>query len=126
MNSETVLISGAGIAGPTLAFWLARAGFRPTLIECAPALRTSGYVIDFWGLGYDIAERMGLRDEINRAGYHIREMRIIDDNGDRITGLGTKVFKELTGGRFVTLGRGDLSRLLFEKVTGTTDQWQAC
>ena len=56
MNSETVLISGAGIAGPTLAFWLARAGFKPTLIECAPALRTSGYVIDFWGLGYDIAE----------------------------------------------------------------------
>ena len=121
MSYKTVLISGAGIAGSTLAFWLARAGFKPTLIECAPALRTSGYVIDFWGLGYDIAERMGLIDEINRAGYHIREMRIVDDNGDRITGLGTRVFKELTGGRFVTLGRGDLSRLLFEKVTGTTE-----
>jgi 2-polyprenyl-6-methoxyphenol hydroxylase-like FAD-dependent oxidoreductase len=65
----TVLISGAGIAGPTLAFWLARAGFKPTLIECAPALRSSGYVIDFWALGYDIAERMGLTDEINRVGY---------------------------------------------------------
>ena len=60
MNSKTVLISGAGIAGPTLAFWLKAAGFKPTLIERAPALRTGGYVIDFWGLGYDIAERMGL------------------------------------------------------------------
>src|SRR6516164_910484 len=121
MNSKTVLISGAGIAGPTLAFWLARAGFKPTLIEYAPALRTSGYVIDFWGLGYDITDQMGLADDFNRVGYHIREMRIVDDNGDRITGLGTKVFKELTGGRFVTLGRGDLSRFLFEKVTGTTE-----
>ena len=54
---KTILISGAGIAGPTLAFWLKAAGFEPTLIERAPALRTGGYVIDFWGLGYDIAER---------------------------------------------------------------------
>ena len=121
MNSKTVLISGAGIAGPTLAFWLARAGFRSTLIESAPALRTSGYVIDFWGLGYDIAERMGLSDEVNHVGYHIREMRIVDDNGNRIAGLGTRVFRELTGGRFVTLGRSDLSRLLFEKIRGTTE-----
>ena len=120
-RNKTVLISGVGIAGPTLAFWLGYAGFEPTLIECAPALRTSGYVIDFWGPGYDIAERMGLSDEINRVGYHIREMCIVDDNGDRIAGFGTRVFKELTGGRFVTLGRSDLSRLLFEKVRGTTE-----
>jgi 2-polyprenyl-6-methoxyphenol hydroxylase-like FAD-dependent oxidoreductase len=78
---------------------------QTTLIECAPALRTSGYVIDFWGLGYDIAERMGLSDEINHVGYHIREMRIVDDSGDRLARFGTRVFKELTGGRFVTLGR---------------------
>jgi 2-polyprenyl-6-methoxyphenol hydroxylase-like FAD-dependent oxidoreductase len=121
MTYKAVLISGAGIAGPTLAFWLGHAGFEPTLIECAPALRTSGYVIDFWGLGYDIAERMGLANEINRVGYHIREMRVVNDNGDRITGLGTRVFRELTGGRFVTLGRSDLSRLLFDKVRGTTE-----
>src|SRR3974390_2529095 len=105
MASNTVLISGAGIAGPTLAFWLTRAGFRPTLVEHAPTLRASGYVVDFWGLGYDIAERMGLADDVNHVGYHIREMLIVDDNGNRIAGLGTRVFRELTGGRFVTLGR---------------------
>jgi 2-polyprenyl-6-methoxyphenol hydroxylase-like FAD-dependent oxidoreductase len=55
-----VLISEAGIAGPALAFWLRKYGFTPTLVERAPALRTGGYVIDFWGLGYDIAEKMGL------------------------------------------------------------------
>ena len=121
MQNKSVLISGIGIAGPTLAFWLKAAGFEPTLIERAPALRTGGYVIDFWGLGYDIAERMGLAGDINRIGYHVREMRIVDDRGKRVTGFGTKVFDELTGGRYVTLGRSDLSRLLFEKIKGTTE-----
>lgn len=110
------MISGAGIAGPTLAYWLKRAGFQPTLVERAPALRGGGYVIDFWGLGYDIAEKMGLIDELNRIGYHIREMRIVDNAGRRITGFGTAVFEELTGGRFVTLARSDLSRVLYEAV----------
>ena len=111
-----VLIAGVGIAGPTLAFWLKAAGFNPTLIERAPALRAGGYVIDFWGLGYDIAERMGLARDINRIGYHVRELRIVDARGKRIAGFGTRVFNELTGGRYVTLGRSDLSRLLFEKI----------
>ena len=96
MSSDTVLISGAGIAGPTLAFWLRRGGFEPTLLECAPGLRSGGYVIDFWGPGYDIAERMGLIDAIERVGYRIREMRIVDESGRRIAGFGTRVFSELT------------------------------
>jgi len=113
---NTVLISGAGIAGPTLGFWLKAAGFEPTLIERAPALRSGGYVIDFWGLGYDIAERMGLIAEINRVGYKVRELRIVNDRGRRAAGFGTRLFTELTGGRYVTLPRSELSRLLFEKV----------
>lgn len=121
MSNRTVLISGAGIAGPTLAFWLQAAGFEPTLIEQAPALRSGGYVVDFWGLGFDIAERMGLADDINRVGYHLREMRIVAGRGERVSGFGTNVFRGLTGGRFVTLGRSDLSRLLFEKIKGTAE-----
>jgi len=121
MKNKTVLISGAGIAGPTLAFWLNAAGFEPTVVELAPVLRASGYVIDFWGLGYEIAQRMGLASDLDRVGYHMREMRIVDDRGRRVTGFATRVFGELTGGRFVTLGRSDLSRLLFEKIKGTTE-----
>jgi 2-polyprenyl-6-methoxyphenol hydroxylase-like FAD-dependent oxidoreductase len=116
MKTGTVLISGAGIAGPTLAFWLKAAGFEPTLIEHAPELRTGGYVIDFWGLGYDIAERMGLLPKIDRVGYRIREMRIVNGSGERISGFGTRTLNDLTGGRFVTLARSDLSRLLFETI----------
>lgn len=118
---KTVLISGAGIGGPTLAYWLKAAGLEPTLVEVAPAPRSGGFVIDFWGVGYDIAERMGLTPEIERIGYHIREMRIVDGNGERIAGFGTRVFRELTGGRFVTLGRSDLSRLLIDKIKDATE-----
>ena len=118
---RSALISGAGIAGPTLAYWLKTAGFEPTLVEQAPALRGGGYVIDFWGLGYDLAERMGLLGEINHIGYHVREMRIVNEGGRPVAGFGTEVFSELTGGRYVTLQRSDLSRLLFEKLNGQVE-----
>ena len=121
MSNRTVLISGAGIAGPTLAFWLKAGGFEPTLIEYSPRLRTGGYVIDFWGLGYDIAEYMGLRNDIERVGYHLQEVRVVDDRDKRVAGFGADVFRELTNGRYVTLGRSELSHLLFEKVTGTSE-----
>ena len=121
MRNKAVLISGAGIAGPTLAFWLNACGFRPVLVERAPALRAGGYVIDFWGLGYDIAERMGLKQEVERVGYHARELRVVNDQGERVAGFGTSVFRELTHGRYVTLGRSELSKLLFEKIRGTTE-----
>ena len=121
MRAKSVLISGAGIAGPTLAFWLNAAGFKTTIVERAPGLRAGGYVIDFWGLGYDIAERMGLASELRRVGYSMREMRIVDARGERVAGFGTRVFRELTGGRFMTLARSDLARLLFETVKGETE-----
>ena len=121
MKNKTVLISGVGIAGPTLAFWLKAGGYEPTLIERAPQLRAGGYVIDFWGLGYDIAERMGLKKDIERVGYHVKEMRIVDDRSKRVSGFDVDVFRELTNGRYVTLGRSELSRLLFDKAAGPSE-----
>ena len=55
-----VAINGMGIAGPTLAYWLRRWGHDPVLFERSPAVRSGGYLIDFWGLGYEIADRMGI------------------------------------------------------------------
>jgi len=118
---KSVLIAGAGIAGPTLAYWLKAAGFEPTLIERAPSLRKGGYAIDFWGLGYDIAERMDLIGQINSVGYHVRELRIVDDAGRRRAACGTRIFTDLTGGRYVTLQRSDLSRILFASVEGRVE-----
>jgi 2-polyprenyl-6-methoxyphenol hydroxylase-like FAD-dependent oxidoreductase len=116
MQTNTILVCGAGIAGPTLAFWLKRAGFAPTVVERAPALRSSGYVIDFWGIGYDIAEKMGLLPGLLGKGYHVKELRIVDSRGRRVSGFGTKVFDDLTDGRFVSIKRSDLSQLIFSTI----------
>ena len=75
-----VLIVGAGIAGPTLAYWLLRAGHEVTLVERAPQLRPGGYLIDFWGAGFDVAERMGIVPELRRRGYLLTG-RAVDRTG---------------------------------------------
>lgn len=107
-----ILISGAGIAGPTLAWWLLRYGFTPTLVESSPTLKTGGYVIDFWGAGFDVAERMNLLPEVLRAGYTIEEVRAVDDLGNRTAGASAKGFARMTEGRFVSLPRGNLASIL--------------
>ncbi|MGA9544653.1 MAG: FAD-binding domain [Candidatus Sulfotelmatobacter sp.] len=116
-----VLIVGAGIAGPTLAYWLAHHGFQPTIVEVARRLRTGGYVIDFWGAGFDIADRMGLLPEIRRKGYVFREVRIVDRSGKRVSGFPVDAFTRMTRGRYVSLPRGELAASIFETIEGKVE-----
>jgi len=116
MSGKKVLISGIGIAGPTLAYWLGRSGFEVTLVEAAPHLRTRGYVIDFWGTGYDVAERMGLVPALERAGYKVKELRLVNSEGKRVGGFDVDVFRRLTDGRYVSLPRGDLAALIYDLI----------
>lgn len=116
-----ILISGAGIAGPTLAYWLAHYGFEPTLVEVAPSLRTGGYVIDFWGAGYEIADRMGLLPEISRKGYKMREVRAVNRNGEKVAGFPAEAFFRMTDGRYVSLPRGELAASIFGALNGRVE-----
>lgn len=111
-----ILISGVGIAGPTLAYWLLRYGFEVTLVEKAPQLRTGGYVIDFWGAGFDVADRMGLVPEIRRGGYAVQEVRIVNRDGKRISGFSAASFIRTTQGRYASIARSDLAAIIFEKL----------
>jgi 2-polyprenyl-6-methoxyphenol hydroxylase-like FAD-dependent oxidoreductase len=111
-----VLISGAGIAGPTLAYWLAHYGFTPTIIEASPRLRIDGYLIDFWGAGFDVAERMGLLPEISSHGYAIREVKVIGRSGRRVAGFPAEAFSRITRGRFASIPRGALAASIFSKI----------
>lgn len=113
---RSVLISGAGIAGPTLAYWLLAHGFQPTLVERAPRLRTGGYVVDFWGKGFDLAERMGLGDDLQRLGYRVEEVRLVDGKGRRVGGFRTDVLRSILDDRFISVRRSDLSRLIYRKI----------
>src|ERR1044071_8408354 len=73
-SNVDVLISGAGIAGPTLVWWLARRGVRPVIVERAPALRSGGHAIDIRGVAIDVVEQMGLLAEIQAARTHLHTL----------------------------------------------------
>ena len=111
-----IAISGAGVAGPALAFWLHRVGHEPTLIEHAPRFRSGGYVIDFWGVGYDVADRMGLIGPIHSAGYDVKEVRLVNARGNRTGGFSVDIFRHLTRGRYTSLARGDLAKVIYDCV----------
>jgi 2-polyprenyl-6-methoxyphenol hydroxylase-like FAD-dependent oxidoreductase len=108
-----ILISGAGIGGPCLAYWLQRYGFCPTIVERAPALRTGGYIIDFWGAGFEVASRMGLAPEVLESGYKVQELRLVDRTGRRVGGFPVDVFDRITDGRYTSLPRSALARCLY-------------
>ena len=81
-----ILVSGASVAGPALAWWLRRYGFEPTVVERAPAPRDGGQAIDLRGAGREVAERMGIMSDIRRAHTGTCGMSLVDDAGGRLAG----------------------------------------
>jgi 2-polyprenyl-6-methoxyphenol hydroxylase-like FAD-dependent oxidoreductase len=116
-----ILISGAGIAGPTLAYWLLRHGFEPTLVERASQLRTGGYAVDFWGVGYDVAEWMGIIPELRAAGYDVKELRMVGPDGRRISGFPVQVLRRILKGRYLTVGRSLLASAIHGALGGRVE-----
>ncbi len=104
-----VAINGMGIAGPTLAYWLRRSGHDPVLFEKAPAVRSGGYLIDFWGLGYDIAERMGVISMLREHSYQMGGLRMVDRNGREEAHMDLEPLYEAHRGRFISVPRADLA-----------------
>ncbi len=111
-----VAISGAGVAGTALAYWLHRTGHTPTLIEQAPAFRTGGYMIDFWGVGYRVAKKMGIEDQLLDAGYEIQQLRSVDSDGKVKAELPVEAIRNLIGHDFTSLPRGDLAATVYRTV----------
>lgn len=112
---RTVLISGASIAGPALAYWLHRYGFAVTVVERAPAPRTGGYKVDIRGAAIEVAERMGILEDIQRASTDMRTGAYVNDDGKRIATLPADIFGARVG-RDDEIMRGDLARILHERT----------
>jgi 2-polyprenyl-6-methoxyphenol hydroxylase-like FAD-dependent oxidoreductase len=109
MNTKTILISGASIAGPSLAFWLSRHGFLPTVVERAPAIRPGGYAVDFRGASMQVLERMGILPEVQRVQTRTGATTIVDSTNRKVSSLPDG----FTSGE-VEILRGDLARILYE------------
>ena len=111
---------GAGIAGPTAAFWLNKAGHEVTLVEHSPELRSGGYLIDFWGAGFDVAEKMGIVPELRRCGYVMTEARAVKRNGRKLASFSPGVIMESVE-RYLSLARSDLSSVIYEALGGDVE-----
>lgn len=121
MTERTVLISGASIAGPTLAFWLRRHGLRPVVVERADGLRLGGQNVDVRGPGREVARRMGIEDEIRAATTGERGVRFVDR--DDVTKAAFPAGTSDSDGFTAELEvlRGDLARILYEQTRATTE-----
>lgn len=115
-----VLIVGAGIAGPTLAYWLHRSGHDVTIVEHSPELRNGGYLIDFWGAGFDVAEKMGIVPELRQRGYVMTEARAVNRDGKRVASFNPEVIVESVE-RYLSLARSDLSAVIYEALGGAVE-----
>jgi 2-polyprenyl-6-methoxyphenol hydroxylase-like FAD-dependent oxidoreductase len=104
-----VVICGVGIAGLTLANSLSALGGEVVLLERAPGPRSQGYMIDFFGPGYDAVEAMGLLPEIEDVAYHVEEASFVDEHGRRRAGVRPEQF---ASGPLLNLMRLDLERVL--------------
>jgi 2-polyprenyl-6-methoxyphenol hydroxylase-like FAD-dependent oxidoreductase len=112
-----VLISGASIAGPALAYWLGRFGFRPTIVEVAPSLRTGGSAVDFRGpVHLGVLSQMGVLPALRSVQTHGTAMRFVDADGKRLMEWPAG----LAGGD-LEVARGDLSRILCEAAGDHTE-----
>ena len=116
-----VLIVGAGIAGATLAYWLRRAGIEPTLVERAPRWRDGGYILDLWGAGFEVAERMGIVPRLMERGYRIAEVREVARSGRRIASVDPRRLIASAGGRYVRIARSDLAVIIRNAVAGEVE-----
>ncbi len=83
-RTTSVLISGAGIAGTALAYWLNRYGFRVTVVERAPSLRGGGQAVDVRGNALEVVDRMGLLAEVRARRTGLRGMSVVDGDGKEL------------------------------------------
>jgi 2-polyprenyl-6-methoxyphenol hydroxylase-like FAD-dependent oxidoreductase len=107
MNTSrpAVLISGGGIAGPALAYWLHRAGFVPTIVERAAQVRAGGHRIDLGPTGLDMLTRLGLADRIGRVSGPLPTPTLVLGRHDREV---TVPAQPHSVGRSASLRRGDI------------------
>jgi 2-polyprenyl-6-methoxyphenol hydroxylase-like FAD-dependent oxidoreductase len=116
MNRNRVLISGAGIAGLTLAIQLRQQGFEPLVIEQAKAPRTEGYMMDFFGTGWEVAERMGLIERLAAIKYPIDALAFVGTDGEPYVDVPVERIRDALGGKYIYLRRPDLERVLAERA----------
>lgn len=116
MQNKNILISGAGIAGPTLAYWLKRYGFNPTIVERAPRLRDGGQPIDVRGEAVQIAKDMGIWPKLQQEKTTLDEICFVNDQHQHASKVNVQRLRELfkLDRSWAEIARGSLVRVLYD------------
>ena len=109
-----VLISGAGIAGCTLAYWLSRNGHSVTVVERSSSLRSGGSPVDVRGPAANVAERMNIASGLREASIRVAGMTFLDLDGRRVARVDLEALRSLIAPKNIEIARGDLARILHE------------
>ncbi|MGW5867140.1 FAD-dependent monooxygenase [Streptomyces sp. NPDC055239] len=121
MTHRNVLIAGAGIAGPTLAYWLHRHGLSATVVERAPAVREGGQTVDLRGAGRTVARKMGLERTLQAHATREEGIRFVDRMGRVKAAFSSGSFGGQGPVAELEILRADLSRLLYEETQPYTE-----
>ena len=108
--NRNVLISGAGVAGTTLAYWLSRQGFRPTVVERSQGQRSSGNPVDVRGPALPVAEAMGVLPRLREVATFTTRLRLLMGDGRQVA----TVRMPATRGQDVEVPRADLAAVLLD------------
>lgn len=121
MTERSVLICGASIAGPALAFWLQKQGWRTVVVERAPELRPGGQNVDVRGAGREVIRRMGLEEAVRAATTGEVGVRFVDADDVTIAEFAAGTSDSDGPTAEVEILRGDLARLLYDQTRDTTE-----
>jgi 2-polyprenyl-6-methoxyphenol hydroxylase-like FAD-dependent oxidoreductase len=122
VEGPRVLISGASVAGPVLAYWLHRFGFRPTVIERVAALRVGGggHAVDLFGPVVELMDWMGVLPEVEQARTQTEVITLVRP-GARPVEVPAEMLSEGVSERHIEIMRGDLAKILYEAARGQVD-----
>lgn len=116
-----VLISGGGIAGLTLAYWLQRYGMAPVVVEQAAGLRRDGYGIDFFGTGYEVAARMGLIERLRERQLPLDAITYVNRVGKPVATLPIALMRSVMDGKYLGLMHSTLEEALYDALAGRVE-----
>jgi len=116
-----VLISGGGIAGLTLAYWLHEYGITSIIIEQAAGVSHDGYGLDFYGTGYDVAERMGLLEKLRERQLPFDNVAYVNDTGKMVICINNALMQKIMHQRYMALMRWMLEDVLHDALPSTVE-----
>ncbi|KAI9653528.1 MAG: hypothetical protein M1821_007036 [Bathelium mastoideum] len=116
MSNLRILISGASIAGPTLAYFLARSGAKVTIVERSPSLRKDGQNIDIRGVGLKVIRQMGVEDAVRAAHTSEAGLRFVDENNKIQAEFPADPDNAMSPTSEIEILRGQLAQILYENA----------